>query len=493
MAMKPFTTRQVCCIALLAWGWAAPQGTPMPPARAQAGGDRQPPGKASPAAFDFGRTKETLSREIKELLEDTGIPSVSIALLKGDRIVWAEAFGYSNAKLKVPASPGTIYCTGSCLKPITAMAVMQLADRGKLKLDDPVNDHLGAHAIKDMSAQGKPVTVRHLLAHYSGLSAGFATVPLWERKAPLSLEELARQVKPEKAPGATFKYSNVDYALAGLIVQKVSGKSYERYLVDELLRPLGVEAAGPVNPTPAMIEELSLPYKLEGRKALPEALHRFDVYPAGELYLSAQDMAKVLLTHLNGGSHNGVRLLSKAAVEEMRKPQFGGKAGLDFGIKTVDGERLIMHGGGVPGYSTKFVLAVDAGVGVYVASNAGGVHTPMSMLADLAIDLLRGREIGTGLVREAVGVGTALAADEKSGLVRITEVMPKSPASRAGLSGGFLIRKVNGVAVAGKTLQQCLELLRGPAGTKVRLELVKPGGEETTTVELTRQRFRVPS
>jgi CubicO group peptidase (beta-lactamase class C family) len=343
-----------------------------------------------------------------------------------------------------------------------------------------------------MSAAGKPITVRHLLAHYSGLPAKHETLPLWGRKAPRSLEEFAGWVKPEGAPGVKYLYSNANYALAGLIIEKASGKSYERYLVDELLRPLGVEAEGPVNPTPAMIEELALPYRLENRKALPEVLHRFDIYPAGELYLSAPDMAKVLLTHLNEGSHNGVRLLSKAAVEEMRRPQFGGVAGLDFGIKTVGGEKLIMHGGGVPGYSSKFVLAVDAGVGVYVVSNAGNAPTAMGLVADLAIDLLCGKEVGTGLVRETVGVGTALAVDEKAGLVRITDVIPKSPASRAGLTGGSVLQKVNGVPVAGKTLKECLELLRGPVGTKVLLEIAKPGSKEATTVELTRQRFRVP-
>src|SRR5262245_23626022 len=106
--MKPVTTCLVCCLALLAWFLAVPQGAAMPTGRAREGGDRQPPAKASPAAFDLDRTKEALSREIKELLEDTGIPSISIALVKGDRVVWAEAFGYSNVKLKVPASPGTI-------------------------------------------------------------------------------------------------------------------------------------------------------------------------------------------------------------------------------------------------------------------------------------------------------------------------------------------------------------------------------------------------
>jgi S1-C subfamily serine protease len=153
---------------------------------------------------------------------------------------------------------------------------------------------------------------------------------------------------------------------------------------------------------------------------------------------------------------------------------------------------VIAHGGGVPGYSSRFVLAVDARVGVYVVANAGNVHTAVGMLADLAVDLLRGKEIGTGLVRETVGIGTALAVDENAGLVRVTEVIPKSPASRAGLSGGLVLQRVNGVAVEGKTLPECVELLRGPIGTTVRLELVKPGGGAPMTVELTRQRFRVP-
>ena len=96
-----------------------------------------------------------LTREIEETLQDTGIPSISIALLQGDRIVWAEAFGYSNIKLKVPATSSTIYSTGSCLKPVTAMAVMQLVDDGKISLDDPINKYLGEDAVDDLSADKK--------------------------------------------------------------------------------------------------------------------------------------------------------------------------------------------------------------------------------------------------------------------------------------------------------------------------------------------------
>ena len=111
-----------------------------------------------------------LREYIRKTLSDTGIPSISIALMKKDRIVWQDAFGYSNATLQVPATPDTVYAVASCFKPVTAMAVMQLIDKGLVELDDPVNKHLGDSSIKDLTDEGKTVTIRHLLSHHFGLS-----------------------------------------------------------------------------------------------------------------------------------------------------------------------------------------------------------------------------------------------------------------------------------------------------------------------------------
>src|SRR5262249_18428538 len=153
------------------------------------------------------------------------------------------------------------------------------------------------------------------------------TVPLWKRRLPKSLEELAAELEAEHAPGTKHRYSNYGYALAGLLVQKVSGQSLEQYIVNNILKPVGVDVSGPFDPTPEMIEELALPYSLEGKKAVPEKQVRFDVYPAGDAYLSVPAMSTVLLTHLNAGRHGGVSLLSETSVEEMHNPQFGGTYG----------------------------------------------------------------------------------------------------------------------------------------------------------------------
>jgi hypothetical protein len=262
--------------------------------------------------------------------------------------------------------------------------------------------------------------------------------------------------------------------------------------VEHVLLPAGVECAGPVNPTPAMLEVLAFPYRLEGNAPVPQAPHRFDVYPAGEIYLSAPDMGRVLLAHLNDGRCGDVSLLSEKSVQEMRTPQFGGTSGLDFGIQQFEDDTLIMHGGGVPGYSSKFILDVDSRAGVYVVCNAGDAHVAMNYLAQLSIDLLLGKEIGTGLVREIVGLGTALAADEDSGLIRITDVIPLSPAHKAGLTRGQWIQEINQQPVAGKGLDECLQMMAGPAGTVVQLTVLDADQQHPQTYELTKASFRTP-
>jgi CubicO group peptidase (beta-lactamase class C family) len=451
------------------------------------------PEAATAVDADLQQVKVALSLEIEQLIAATGIPSVSIVLLREDQVIWSEAKGFMNVRLQTPASTETIYCTGSCFKPITAMAVMQLVDEGLVDLDAPVNDYLGEHRIDDLTDAGTPVTLRHLLSHYSGLpTEKFEALPLWNRTQPRSLEELAADLQIESPPGMQFEYSNAGYALAGLVIEQVSGLSYEEYIVQKILTPAGVEITAPVNPTPDMLERLAMPYRVEANAAVPEAWHRFDVYPAGELYLTAHDMGKVLLTHLNGGRSGDVSILSEESVIEMRTPQFGGETGLDFGIRRLEEDTLISHGGGVPGYSTMFILDVESRIGVYVACNAGQAQMATDYLAQLSIDLLLGKEIGTGLVREIVGVGTALAADEDSGLIRITDVFLRSPAQVAGITRGQLIQEINGQSVAGKSLMECLELMAGPSGTNVRLTILGSDAQESQTYDLIKGSFRIP-
>ncbi|MBN1223059.1 MAG: serine hydrolase [Candidatus Aminicenantes bacterium] len=349
------------------------------------------PAVAQNSDFDLEKTKTVLTEIILKAIKERGVPSISIALVKGDAIVWKAAFGYTNVRTKTPATPETIYCTGSTFKAATATALMQLVEQKKFKLQDPVNRYLDEIQVQDRLQSEKPVTFQHMLSHWSGLIPGANTKPIWGRKLPKTLEELTADLYSIRAPEEKWEYNNYAYGMAGLLIEKISGKEYEEYMVENVLKPLGVKTPHPVYPSAEMVELMALPYMPGGADGKPkptEQVH-FDVYPAGDIYLTAEDMARFLGAHINGGVFNGNRILSEESVKEMHTPQFGGTYGFGFAIeKGNNGHTLIVHGGGIPGQSSMMMGDVDARVGVYFMSNSGA---PMS-IAQAAIQLLRGEE-----------------------------------------------------------------------------------------------------
>ena len=270
---------------------------------------------------------------------------------------------------------------------------MQLAELGKLSIDDPINDYLGESAIDDLSSEGKPVTFRHLLSHHSGLKGSIEIIPVWERKLPRTLEEVASEISAEEDPGKSYKYCNHCYALLGLIIEKVSGQSYQDYLVEHILKPLQIKSAGPLVPTPSMVEELALPYNLKNNQAIPEYQKRFDVFPAGDIYLTCSEMANFLIAQMNDGIYQDQAILKPESVREMQKAQFGiDYYGLGTGITQTDDEKFLNHAGGVPGFSSFFKVGTNSKTGVYIVSNATNVHQTLSAITNFSLKLLNGDE-----------------------------------------------------------------------------------------------------
>jgi CubicO group peptidase (beta-lactamase class C family) len=353
--------------------------------------------EAKSGRFDLESTKTVLSGLIDKTLKDTGVPSISIALVREDEIVWKAAFGYANVRTKTPATPDTIYNAASTFKAVTATALMQLAEQGKFKLNDPVNRYLGDFPVRDRIQSDKPVVFTHVLSHWSGLTSwpgrGEATMkPIWGRELPKTLEQVAVELYSIRAPETKFEYNNYGYGLAGLLLEKISGVEFENYVCEHVLHPLGVRTSHPVCPSPEMVELMALPYENgspEGQPR-PAPLVHTDVYPAGgTAYLTAEDMARFLGTHLNGGVFQGKRILSEASVREMQTPRFGGNYGFGLRIrKAANGHTLIRHTGRMPGMCSMMMGDVDAHVGVYYMANATEDRFD---IADVAIALLRGQ------------------------------------------------------------------------------------------------------
>jgi CubicO group peptidase (beta-lactamase class C family) len=350
--------------------------------------------------FDLEKTKTVLTGVIEKTLAENGIPSMSIALVRGDSIVWKAAFGYTNMRTRTPATTETLYSTGSSFKSVTATAVMQLAEQGKLRLDDPINRYLGDSQVQDRLQSEKPVTFTHILSHWSGLKNGAETEPIWGRKLPKTLEAMTSTLYSIRAPETKWEYNNFAYGTAGLLVQKISGLEYEKYMVDPVLKPVGAPTEHPVYPSPEMVERMALPYKAGGSlgKPEPEVQVHFDVYPAGDVYLTAADMARYLGAQLNGGVFNGNRILSEESVREMHKPRFGGDYGFGFWMvhDSATGHTLIHHGGAIPGQRAFLIGDLDAHVGVYYMTNSDYLPdaTPpaQSEVVYAALKLLRGED-----------------------------------------------------------------------------------------------------
>lgn len=325
-----------------------------------------------PADATLAHTISVLEGLIQEEL-DAGVPSISLSLLVGDEVVWSGAYGYANVGLKAPATTESLYNTASTLKPVTATAVLTLVEQGRLGLDDPVNRYLGEHPVMDDPPNS--VTVRSLLDHTSGLSdeLGQTMTSVLDRRRPqpVGLQEIPATMKTRWPVGERWRYNNSAYAVAGLLIEKLSGISYEEYIVTRVLAPLGVTAAHPVNPDAAMAEMMTFPYLEDPDGSFrPAAGSQTDLYPAGDAWVRPQDMIRFLGAHLNEGVFEGERILSGELVEEAHRANME-----DYGLgwwTRVDekGHRLILHGGMGYGYSVTMIGDKDARVGVYAMANA---------------------------------------------------------------------------------------------------------------------------
>ena len=362
-------------------------------------------GPALSQTINTDRVVAELEPEIQRALLAGNIPSVSIALISGDRVIWTGAYGYSNLWARTPATPNTVYLIGSTFKAMSTIALLQQMELGKFKLDDRVNDYLTDFKIEGEDPQ-HPVTFRHLLTHTSGLPGGdFGPLSVWGDSAPPPLDEyLRKSLKVAKPPLTSVVYSNLAYTLVGYLVQKFSGVPYKQYIQEHVFTPLEMTSTA-FEPTPEMGERLSVPYTVDEKTGSQVATMRLkaSVWPAGLVYGTVSNQANWLITNLNDGVFKGKRIISEQTMEQMFTRQYdqfkGGIEGIwgnetaGFGltwwVQVRDGERYIAHSGSVPGYTAFLLGNRDRKLGFAILTNGNRAHPHLFKLADRAIDLLK--------------------------------------------------------------------------------------------------------
>ncbi|HEY8596826.1 MAG TPA: serine hydrolase domain-containing protein, partial [Thermomicrobiales bacterium] len=374
-----------------------------------------------------GYTLETMARH--------AIPAVALAVSEAGREVFAEGFGVREVGVGGEITPDTLFGVASVTKGFTALAILQLAEAGKLSVDDPVVRYLPAYRTPDPAA-ARATTLHHFLTHTAGLpplaSRFFALArataddpyaaprPAWIADHPPldNADDLLAYIAgldfaPLGAPGEYFSYCNEGFALLGAIIERVSGQPYAEYVQTNILDPLGMKRSTfdrrPLTGR-ADVAALHIAREVDGRRtvlAAPQPSYLPLWYPAGGLNTSARELLRYLEIYRTGGLSGGARLLSAAGIARMVTPHIvGGGPGASYGYglgirENYHGVWLIQHGGGSKGIASHVLVAPERGYTAVVLTNLAEMPADRLALAPL------NQSLGLPLEAPFVSYGTA--------------------------------------------------------------------------------------
>lgn len=307
------------------------------------------------------------------------LPGFSVGVVHDQQLLWSKGYGYADMARRIPSSDQTLYRIASISKTFAATAVMQLAERGKLTLHDPVSDHL-EWFVPDDATPGAPVRVWNLLSHSGGLQR---EVPGSDWDALVSPDSAsirdATRTTPLALPTQTrLAYSNYGYAVAGQLVQQVSGVPYAKYLQENILAPLGLTATVVLDGRETR-PGLAVPYGRrtpEGPRAIEPQMPRSDAFDSvGSLVSSVSDLAKWASFQFRDSDANVGPVLAGASLRDMHRPHFllpdwSQGWGLGWRLTRNDSGARIDHGGSLPGYKSILLLDPSTRVGVILLMNA---------------------------------------------------------------------------------------------------------------------------
>ena len=338
--------------------------------------------------MSFAKLEEFIFAKMSE----TKLPGLSVAIVKGDEVVWSKAFGFRDLERGLAATPHTLYGIGSVTKSFTALAIMQLAEQGKLKVNDPVD----AYVPINIQPGGDPIRISHLLSHSSGIpalayaeaairaatGAGENWFPIANCSDLLTFMADAQDWTLAR-PGERWFYLNEGYALLGYIIEKCSAIPYQEYVHKHVLAPLGMERSFFSKVEVEKDPDAATPYIItrDGERK-PSAYPYGGISSDGALISSVLDLSKYVAMYLRWGEHGGVRLLSQDSVETMETPQIAlphqglfGEGSYSYGLSiTPDflGHKLISHGGSVLVATAYIGFIPKQGVGIALLANGSG-------------------------------------------------------------------------------------------------------------------------
>ena len=341
---------------------------------------------------------------IDEQMHGQHIPGLALGIVKGDQIVYLKGFGVSNptGEHMTPQTPLSI---GSLTKSFTALAIMQLVEAGQLDLDASVQRYLPWFRVADPAVSAQ-ITLRHLLNHASGLPRTLETQ--YENRADEGADTLEWRLRSLSTttleqPLGTYGYSNAGYQVLAMVIQQVTGQSYEAYVRQHIFAPLALQQSF-ASLREARQHGMASGYHYWFGVPVASDLPTYRVGPGnGGLFASAEDMSHYLIAHLNQGRSGTTALLSPAGMAELHRPAVPrtpapGWYAMGWSVQTMDGGTTLAHSGQSYNYLAKMMLVPEEQWGVVVMQNAQYTvrfisgDSGQDSIADGVVSLLRGKQ-----------------------------------------------------------------------------------------------------
>jgi len=345
--------------------------------------------------------REALLPEIQRLMREEEITGLSIALASSDELLWAEGFGHADRASGRPATLDTVYQAGSLAKPLTAIGVMLLADRGQIDLDRPVSQYLPGFSVRSRTPGAvEEITVRNLLSHHSGLPTDrmkgmWTATPFTEVLTELPDDYIAYP------PNLVFSYSNLGYTVLGHLVEAVSHRPFATYMDEAVIQPLGLEQTG-FALSPGLAARVATGYRA-GKGSSPSPVRDT---PALGLYTSVLDLTRLAQALMRTPSNGDRPGIDQRLAERLFEPQ-NSDVELDFEVRTGLGwfieddripgaGRVIRHGGTTLLFAGELILLPEQRLTAAVLANSAGSGPAVGYLAQRAVSAALSLTTGAG-------------------------------------------------------------------------------------------------
>jgi len=337
---------------------------------------------------------------VNKTMEEWKVPGLAIAIVKDGKVIFAEGFGFRDVKEGLKVTPQTLFAIGSCTKAFTAVAMGILVDEGKLDWDKPARNYLPSFKLHDPFASER-MTPRDLATHRSGLprhdqmwyNSSFTRKELFDRLQYLEPSEDFRSV---------WQYQNLMFMTAGYLVGQIAGTSWEKFVQQRILNPLGMKNSNFSVATSQQAPDFALPYKEEKDEVKEIPFRNIDtIGPAGSINSSVTDVSQWILLNLNKGKHGEEQIISEASLKQIHSPQMVmpgslkydeilySNYGMGWGITPYRGHLMLSHGGGIDGFTALVSFMPRDNIGMVILTNMDGTPLPQ-IIAYNAYDRLLG-------------------------------------------------------------------------------------------------------